>query len=60
MILLNIFKFPVLGPFASKEFDIAEAAAIYVFAFLYSWLWVEISMTSLRFLSRALGKSSRM
>ena len=51
-VLLYIFRFPVLGPSVSKEFNIVTVAVIYAFSFLYSWLWVEISMISLSFLNR--------
>jgi hypothetical protein len=56
-ILQYVFKFPILGPSVSNDFNTSMAAAIYVFTLLYSWLWVEVSMISLKFLGKALNKS---
>jgi hypothetical protein len=44
MNLLYIFHFPVLGPVISDSFSILTTGSILLFAFLYSWLWVEISL----------------
>ncbi|MDT8861298.1 hypothetical protein N0O92_13745 [Alkalihalobacillus sp. MEB130] len=44
MSLLFIFHFPILGPAVSDSFSILSTIGIFLFAFLYSWLWVEISL----------------
>nr|WP_087974857.1 hypothetical protein [Oceanobacillus rekensis] len=44
MILLYIFHFPVLGPVASDSFSLLTTGGIALFAFLYSWLWVEVAL----------------
>lgn len=53
-VLLYGFRFPVLGPLISSDFRLTTSAIIYAFSFIYSWLWVEISIANLRFLARAL------
>ncbi len=57
-LLLYIFKFPILGPSVSDDFNISMAGAIYAFALLYSWLWVEVSMIFLKLLGKVLKKSN--
>lgn len=42
LLLLYVFRFPVLGP-AVSSFKLSTIAMIYVFSLFYSWLWVEIS-----------------
>ncbi|GAB3053433.1 hypothetical protein [Virgibacillus ainsalahensis] len=44
MSLLFIFRFPILGPTVSDSFSFLTTGSIFLFAFLYSWLWVEISL----------------
>jgi hypothetical protein len=44
MSLLFIFNFPVLGPVVSVSFSFLINGSIFLFAFLYSWLWVEIAL----------------
>jgi hypothetical protein len=44
MILLYLFRFPVLGPVASDSFSLITAGSIFIFAFFYSWIWVEIGL----------------
>ena len=56
--LLYILRFPVLGPVSPKKFNLISIGAIYAFSYLYSWLWCEISMISLRLLNRAVIKTS--
>ncbi|WP_316568728.1 hypothetical protein [Neobacillus sp. YIM B06451] len=41
LILLYVFRFPVLGPMASSSFSITATGGILLFSFLYAWLWVE-------------------
>lgn len=42
--LLYVFRFPILGPAVSHSFSLLTTAGIFLFAFLYSWLWVELSL----------------
>ncbi len=44
LILLYLFRFPVLGPVASTSFSFLTTGGIFLFAFLYSWLWVEMGL----------------
>ncbi len=44
MILLYLVRFPVLGPVASNSFSFLTAGSICLFAFFYSWLWVELGL----------------
>lgn len=44
IILLFIFHFPVLGPSVPDSFSFLITVWILLFAFLYSWLWVEIAL----------------
>jgi hypothetical protein len=41
--LLYIVHFPVLGPIASTSLSIKIIGFIYIFSFIYSWIWVELS-----------------
>ncbi|MBU5444732.1 hypothetical protein KQI79_22160 [Paenibacillus sp. MSJ-34] len=43
LLLLYVFRFPVLGPAVSTTFNLSTIAMVYVFSLFYSWLWVEIS-----------------
>ncbi|MBT2678263.1 hypothetical protein J7E38_04575 [Bacillus sp. ISL-35] len=52
IILLFIFDFPVLGPVVSDSFSFLTTAGIFLFAFLYSWLWVEIALNIFKRLKR--------
>jgi membrane-associated HD superfamily phosphohydrolase len=42
--LLFIFHFPVLGPAVPDSFSFLTTGCIFLFAFLYSWLWVEMAL----------------
>jgi hypothetical protein len=44
MSLIYIFHFPVLGPAVSVTFSFLTTGSVFLFAFLYSWLWVEIAL----------------
>lgn len=57
-LLLYVFKFPILGPSVSDDFNLSMSGAIYAFALLYSWLWVEVSIIFLKLLGKALKKSN--
>lgn len=57
-LLLYIIKFPVLGTSISKDFNAILLPCIYVLSYAYSWLWVEISIISLKFIGRISGGSA--
>ncbi|WP_147535773.1 hypothetical protein [Bacillus marasmi] len=42
--LLYIFQFPILGPVVNDSFSLLTIGGILLFAFLYSWLWVELAI----------------
>jgi hypothetical protein len=44
MNLLFIFHFPILGPTVFESFSFLTTGSILLFAFLYSWLWVEMAL----------------
>jgi hypothetical protein len=44
MSLLFILQFPVLGPAVSVSFSFLTTGSIFIFAFFYSWLWVEMGL----------------
>jgi hypothetical protein len=44
MILLYVLHFPILGPFVSMSFSIIVTGGISILSFLYSMIWVEISL----------------
>ena len=41
--LLYIVHFPVLGPIVSTSLSLKVIGFIYIFSFIYSWVWVELS-----------------
>ncbi|WP_244862019.1 hypothetical protein [Siminovitchia terrae] len=41
--LLYIVHFPILGPIASTSLSLKVFGFIYIFSFIYSWGWVELS-----------------
>ncbi|MCQ6280620.1 hypothetical protein [Bacillus sp. EB600] len=45
ILLLSIFQFPVLGPAVSTSFSFFTTGGIFLFAFIYNWIWVDISYT---------------
>lgn len=46
--LLYGIKFPVLGPAIPNNFSLSTTGLIFVFTFLYSWIWVELSVAYLK------------
>jgi membrane-associated HD superfamily phosphohydrolase len=44
MSVLYIFQFPILGPAVSGSFSLLITGSIFLFAFFYSWVWVEIAL----------------
>ncbi|MBA9028315.1 MULTISPECIES: hypothetical protein [Bacillaceae] len=41
--LLYIVHFPILGPIVSTSLSSKLIGFIYIFSFIYSWIWVELS-----------------
>ncbi|MCJ7843098.1 hypothetical protein MUB24_19900 [Lederbergia sp. NSJ-179] len=54
--LLYIVQFPVLGPIASNSFSIKIIGFIYIFSFIYSWGWVELSRFIFKKWYKLMGK----
>ena len=54
--LLYIFRFPVLGPIASTSPSLKIIGYIYIFSFIYSWLWVELSRFIFKKWYKLMGK----
>ncbi|MEL3973695.1 hypothetical protein AAEO50_15515 [Rossellomorea oryzaecorticis] len=50
--LLFILRFPVLGPAFPVSFSILTTGSIFIFALLYSWLWVEMALILFKRLKR--------
>lgn len=44
LIVLFILQFPILGPSVGSMNNIAFLLSLALFSFLYSWIWVEISV----------------
>ncbi len=44
IIVLYAFNFPLLGPAASTSFNPFAVGGIFLFAIIYSWIWVEVSV----------------
>lgn len=55
LLLLYVFRFPVLGPAVSSTFNLSTIAMVYVFSLFYSWLWVEISRYSIKKISKVMS-----
>ncbi|MBS4200845.1 hypothetical protein KHA93_14510 [Bacillus sp. FJAT-49732] len=53
--VLYIFKFPLLGPVASTSFNLYTTGSILLFSLLYSWFWIEISVTSFKRIKKKLA-----
>ncbi|WP_098747878.1 hypothetical protein [Paenibacillus sp. EZ-K15] len=54
LLLLYVFRFPVLGPAVSSSFSLSTIAIVYVFSLFYSWLWVEISRYFIKKISKGI------
>ena len=52
MSLIYIFHFPVLGPAVDNTVSFPKIGSIFLFAFLYSWLWVEMALVIYKRLKR--------
>lgn len=53
-LLLYLIRFPILGPTVNTEFSYKYIALIYLFCFVYSLLWVEMSRKFLIKISKIL------
>ncbi|PMC40738.1 hypothetical protein CJ195_03240 [Bacillus sp. UMB0899] len=42
--VMTIFHFPILGPSVSTALDSKIVGAVFVFALLYSWIWIKVSI----------------
>ncbi|MGG4345689.1 hypothetical protein [Paenibacillus lautus] len=54
LLLLYVFRFPVLSPAVSSTFSLSTIVIIYVFSLFYSWLWVEISRYFIKKISKGI------
>lgn len=55
VVVLYGLQFPVLGPAASvSSFQVRQLAILCLFCFVYSWLWLELSLTAIRKIRRIL------
>ncbi|MFS0645229.1 hypothetical protein [Siminovitchia sp. 179-K 8D1 HS] len=54
--LLYIVRFPVLGPFTSTSPTLRVIGFIYIFSFIFSWGWVEISRIIFKKWYKLMGK----
>ncbi|QOT11066.1 hypothetical protein JNUCC32_03250 [Paenibacillus sp. JNUCC32] len=54
LLLLYVFRFPVLGPAVSSTVSLSTISIVYVFSLFYSWLWVEISRYLITKISKGL------
>ncbi|MFD0711392.1 hypothetical protein [Paenibacillus sp. GCM10027626] len=54
MLLLYVFRFPVMGPAVSSTFNLSAIVIVYVFSLLYSWLWAEISRWFIQKISKSM------
>jgi hypothetical protein len=43
-ILLFFIKFPVLGPAVPESFSLLTTGGILLFSYVYSWIWMELSL----------------
>jgi hypothetical protein len=54
LFLLYVVQFPVLGPVGSSSFDVVLMGYIYLFCFIYSWIWVDLTVWGLKKLTKSL------
>lgn len=53
--LLYIVRFSVLGPITSTSLSLKVIGFIYIFSFIYSWVWVELSRFIFKKLDKLMG-----
>jgi hypothetical protein len=54
MVILYVFRFPVLGPTVDTTMDLKVIVIIFIFSFLYSWIFAELCRLVMNRLYRAL------
>ncbi|MBW8348559.1 YybS family protein [Bacillus sp. IITD106] len=52
IVVLYVFKFPLLGPVASTSFNVFTTGSILLFSLFYSWIWIEISVASFKHIKK--------
>jgi hypothetical protein len=56
LLLLYAFRFPVLGPSISSEWNVKVILGIIAFSLLYSWIWLNVSIMGIRMLIKVILK----
>ncbi|NHC41483.1 hypothetical protein G6549_16100 [Bacillus sp. MM2020_1] len=56
IILLNVFKFPLLGPTISTSFSFLTTGSIFLFSCFYCWIWIDIVLIIFKRLNKALTR----
>jgi hypothetical protein len=56
LLLLYVFRFPVLGPSISSEWNIKVILGIIVFSLIYSWVWMNVSIMGIMILNKIILK----
>ncbi|MEH7158933.1 hypothetical protein [Neobacillus drentensis] len=51
-LLLYGLKFPILGPSVSSHFSIFVILSIFAFSFLYSWIWLKLSIHAFKMIHK--------
>ncbi len=57
MMILYVFRFPVLGPTVDTTMDLKVIAILFILSFLYCWIFAELCRIIMDRLCRALPKS---
>ncbi|MBM7602886.1 hypothetical protein JOC75_000856 [Metabacillus crassostreae] len=50
--LLYVIQFPILGPAVTTNFDSKILLYIFAFSILYSWIWLKLSLITLKVVNR--------
>lgn len=58
VVVLFIFKFPLLGPSIKANSNMSFLLSLSGFCFLYSWLWMEISLVLLKRITTMFSRRS--
>ena len=56
MILLNVVKFPLLGPTISTSFSFLTTGSIFLFSCIYNWIWIDIVLILFKRLNKTLTR----
>lgn len=59
MSLLFLFQFPVLGPTVGTDANISMALGILFFCYIYSWIWMRVSLLIMRRMEKQYGSISK-